>query len=120
MEIEETKPLVTEDQFRVSTKIVRDLSRYERKRHIAARIIARLKTDHNDMREKIETLNMVIRNLHGSMDLANQEIAEQDIELGDLRRRLADEQETIACLNEEKLGLEGEITALKWVIEKKI
>ena len=120
MEIEETKPLITEDQFRVSTKIVRDLDRYGRKRHIAARIIARLKTDHNDMREKIETLNSAIWNLHGSMDLANQEIAEQDIELGDLRRRLADEQETIACLNEEKLGLEGEITALKWVIEKKI
>ena len=67
MGIEETKPLVTKDQCRVSTKIVRDLSRYERKRHIAARIIARLKTDLADRDAVIEEQSDDIENLMGEI-----------------------------------------------------
>ena len=116
----ETKPLITEDQFRVSTKIVRDLSRYERKRHIAARIIADQDIILKDLSEYIGDQTVTIRNLHGSIDLADQKISELDIELGDLRERLADRDAVIEEQSDDIENLMGEITALKWVIEKKI
>ncbi len=112
MEIEETKPLITEDQFRVSTKIVRDISRYERKRRIAARMIAdfrrqnvRLFAENYEQKQYIQSLEETVQDLNEKNH--------------DLEARLSDEMEAHAETNEQWFEKSGEVAALKWAFEHK-
>ena len=109
----EPKPLLTEDQFEVSMKIIRDLNRYERKRHIAAHMIGF---------QKEHLCNLAKHNeyLSDQVSRYGAEISELNEEISDLKACLSDEQETVYEQNDEIERLKGRVEGVGWAFEKVI
>lgn len=120
LEDELTKPLLTRDQFDVSMKIINNLTRYERKRRIAARMIGAQKKRLCEIACCGECLANFNKKLIKENESLKSEITELNEEIKSLTARLAEESEANRELSDNWFILKGENSALKWAFEKMI